>query len=70
MNKLKPNMVCIMTYRCRDLGYGLESGIVRAYWTGEVDSWGKHTIKIVGGRRRTIYLFSDEIHRVRANALV
>jgi len=70
LNKLKRNMVCVVTYRCRDLGYGVERGTVRAYWTGEVDTWGKHTIKVVGGRRRTVYLFADEIRRVRANALV
>lgn len=70
MNKLKRNMVCILTYRCRDLGYGVERGTVRAYLTGEVDAWGKLTIKVLSGRRRTIYLFSDEIRRVREHVPV
>jgi len=70
LNKLKRNMVCVVTYLCRDLGYGEERGTVRTFWTGEVDVWGKLTIEVVSGRRRTLYLFADEIRRVRANVLV
>ena len=43
-----------------------QSGTVRARWTGEVDAWGKYTFAVLSGRRRTIYLFVDEIQRVRA----
>ena len=63
-------MVSIVTFRCRDLGYGAERGTVRAYWTGEVDTWGKYTIKVLSGRRRTIYLFADEIRRIREHVRV
>src|SRR4051794_1523627 len=70
LNKLKRNTVCVVTYRCRDIGYGVERGSVRAYWTGEVDVWGKLTVRVVSGRRRMLYLFPDEIRRVRANVLV
>ncbi len=67
---MKRNVVCIVNYQCRDIGYGVEQGTDRAFWTGEVDTWGKLTIKVVSGRRRTIYLFPDEIRRVRANVMV
>ncbi len=70
MNKLKRNTVYIVTYRCRDLGYGVERGTDKVYWTGEIDAWGKLTIKVLSGRGRTMYLFADEIRRVRANVLV
>ena len=66
MNKMKRDTICTVTYRCRDIGYGVERGSVRACWTGEVDAWGKLTIEVLSGRRRTIYLFADEIRRVRA----
>jgi hypothetical protein len=66
VNKMKRDTICIMTYRCRDIGYGVERGTVRARWTGEVDAWGKLTIEVLSGRRRTIYLFANEIRRVRA----
>ena len=66
MNKLKPDTFCIVTYRCRDIGYGVERGTVCACWTGEVDAWGKLTIEVLSGGCRTIYLFADEIRRVRA----
>ena len=67
MNKLKRDTICLVTYRCRDIGYGVERGTVRACWTGEVDAWGKLTIEVLSGRRRTIYLFADEIRTVRTN---
>ena len=67
VNKLKPDTICIVTYRCRDIGYGVERGTVRACWTGEVDAWGKLTVEVLSGRRRTIYLFADEIRTVRKN---
>ena len=66
VNKLRRDSICIVTYRCRDIGYGVERGTVRARWTGEMDAWGKLTIEVLSGRRRTIYLFADEIRRVRA----
>ena len=58
---MKPNCVYNITYECRDIGYGgVESGEIRAYWTGEIDTWGKYTIVPVDGSER-LYLFQDEI---------
>lgn len=48
-----------LTYRCRDIGYGVEEGEVVGRWTGEVDAWGKHTFE--PDRGETLYLFEDEI---------
>jgi hypothetical protein len=48
----------------RDLGYGEEDGQFRGYWTGEIDTWGKHTFRPVGtGPIR--YLFRDELQDLR-----
>ena len=57
---LHANIVCDISYRCRDIGYGVEEGIIEGFWTGEIDSWGKRTIRRVDGRP-TLYLFDDEI---------
>lgn len=40
-----------------------EQGSIRAYWTGEIDTWGKHTFVPIGGGD-TLYLFRDEITNV------
>ena len=51
----------IIHYHTRDLGYGTEEGTFTAYITGEVDTWGKHTVLIQSGRLfETLYLFPDE----------
>lgn len=49
-----------LSYATRDLGYGTEENTIDAYWTGEIDTWGKMTIKPVDGSP-TLYLFPDEI---------
>jgi hypothetical protein len=62
---LERNRVCDITYACRDIGYGVEGDTVRAYWTGEVDTWGKYTIVPVEHRDgMPLYLFLDEIKEV------
>jgi len=57
---LVPYQVRTISYECRDIGYGVESDIIEAYWTGEIDVWGKYTIKPVDGQA-PLYLFADEI---------
>ncbi len=61
MKRLQKNRVCLLEYRTRDLGYGVEEDVTEAFWTGEVDTWGKLTIREVNGPTR--YLFRDEIVR-------
>ena len=63
--QLQPHLVCTITYRCRDIGYGVEEGIIEAFWTGEVDCWGKRTIRPVDGGP-ALYLFEDEVVEVEA----
>lgn len=57
---MRRNEVIEVQYECRDIGYGVESGIIEAFWTGEIDTWGKLTIRPVDGGA-TLYLFPDEI---------
>ena len=57
---MKPNTVYTISYQCRDIGYGIEEGIIDAFWTGEIDTWGKRTIVPINGQR-PLYLFMDEI---------
>lgn len=59
-SQLKPNHVCSVTFECRDLGYGIEAGILDGFWTGETDTWGKRTVRRIDGGA-TVYLFDDEI---------
>lgn len=60
---LKPLHVVTISYRCRDLGYGVEEDVIEGFWTGEIDTWGKRTIRRVDGQP-PLYLFADEIVRV------
>jgi hypothetical protein len=46
-------------YRCRDIGYGVEEGVVLVPAAGEPDVWGKRPYLTPDGV--VLYLFSDEI---------
>ena len=69
IDTLIPNMVCNIHYRCRDIGYGVEEGSLVGYWSGEIDTWGKRTIRVVEHIENNteqilgseMYLFSNEI---------
>lgn len=51
-------------FECRDNGDGMpDRGSIEAYWTGEVDTWGKLTF-ISTNRRQAHYLFPDELLEV------
>lgn len=49
----------MLTYRCRDIGYGVETGNCWGAWTGETDTWGKRTFCKTDGA--LLYLFPDEV---------
>lgn len=57
---LRPREVRGILYRSRDIGYGVEEGSIEGFWTGEVDTWGKLTIRDANGGP-TLYLFPDEV---------
>lgn len=38
-----------------------DAGVVDAYWTGELDAWGKYTWQPVDGSPGPLYLFADEL---------
>lgn len=48
-----------VTYKCRDIGYGIEEGDVLGIW-GETDWTGKRELVPVAGSE-VLYLFPDEI---------
>jgi hypothetical protein len=48
-----------IAFECRDIGYGVESGVVEGMFTGERDTCGKWTFQPANGA--PIYLFSDEV---------
>jgi hypothetical protein len=56
---LAPYMIGELHYQARDIGYGVEEDVVVGYFTGAVDSWGKHTFLVIGGV--PLYLFADEM---------
>lgn len=60
MGALETGRAYQITYECRDIGYGAESGIGEFVYRGQTDPWGKHEFTPVG-RGETIYLFPDEI---------
>lgn len=66
---LHKNVVCRISYQCRDLsgrGDDVDQGTLLGYWTGDIDSWGKYSIRRVSSRQ-TFYLFQDEIIAVEEN---
>lgn len=73
---LQKNVVCLVNYQCRDIGYGVEHGMFRGYWTGYTDCWGKHTFRVVDMLEMdenaevsdVLYLFPDEILTVSEDA--
>jgi hypothetical protein len=58
--KLRRNVVCEIAYQCRNIGYGIEADTIEGFWSGELDGWGKYTIRRTDGRPN-VYLFADEI---------
>lgn len=66
---LQKNMLCHVAFVSRDMGTGeRERGSFRGVWTGEVDTWGKHTFQVwepldtntFEPMGNTLYLFRDE----------
>jgi hypothetical protein len=48
-----------IAFECRDIGYGVESGVLEGIFTGECDTSGKWTFQPFNGA--AVYLFSDEV---------
>lgn len=63
MNIITGKLVKV-SFKCRDIGYGIETGTKHGRFTGVVDSWGKWTFKPTSGH--SLYLFRDEIKSCRA----
>ena len=58
-----PGLIVKMGYKCRDIGYGVETGTVTGHFTGHRDDFGKCTFKREDGGA-DLYLFEDEIQTV------
>jgi hypothetical protein len=67
MTRLILEQAVTIEYECRDIGNGVESGEVSGRFTGEIDTWGKHTFQPDGGKA-PLYLFDDEILSCVANS--
>ena len=61
-DSITAGVVYDIDYVCRPMhpADDREEGTIRAYWTGEIDTWGKHTLIPVNGSD-PLYLFRDEI---------
>jgi hypothetical protein len=53
-----------ITYQCRDIGYGPETGDGEFIYCGLFDGWGKHEFQPADGDGPALYLFPDEIRQV------
>ena len=49
----------VLYFKCRDIGYGIETGRLDGCFTGEIDTWGKHTFLGIDGQ--LYFFFRDEI---------
>jgi hypothetical protein len=58
--QLDTGKVYDITYRCTTPGPEVEEGEIRAFWTGEIDTWGKYTLQPIDGDAPR-YLFAHEI---------
>ncbi len=62
--RLIPFRVCVIDYDCG--AHGLEEdGTVLGYWNGATDSMGKMTLINIRNPQQPLYLFWDEVSRVR-----
>ncbi len=66
---LTAGVVYDIDFRCTTPGPDVEEGTIRAYWTGEIDTWGKHTFVPIGNRPEH-YLFRHEIVNVERVGVV
>lgn len=58
--RLQPYRVRLVSFMTRDLA---DHGELEGFWTGEIDTWGKYTIRPCDGGPAH-YLFFDEIVHV------
>lgn len=60
---IRPFAVAVITYRCRDIGYGVEEGSFEGYFVNYIDEWGKLSFTVVEGDtgHEALYLFADEL---------
>jgi hypothetical protein len=66
-HSLSARHVYTITFVCRPIRFDddePESDTIDAYWTGEIDTWGKLTFIPIGGAD-PLYLFKDELVEVR-----
>lgn len=57
---LERGRVCNVSAECTTPGPDTEYVDIEAYWTGEVDTWGKYTFKQTNGDE-PVYLFPREL---------
>ena len=65
--RLEAGIVYDISFRCDTPGPDAEEGSIRAYWTGETDTWGKLTFVQTHdspGDGFNVYLFKHELMAV------
>lgn len=60
IDDLVENHVYTITYRSRDIGYGVEEGYGEYIYRGLFDTWGKYEWQPIDGSP-SVYLFPDEL---------
>ena len=61
---MESGVVYEIEFACSTPGSEVEEGVFRGYWTGEIDGWGKLTIKPIN-QERPVYLFPGEFVSMR-----
>jgi hypothetical protein len=65
--KIIAGMVYDVSFRCDTPGPEIDEGSIRAYWTGEVEIFGKLIFRPVDGSP-VVYLFRREIVALESNS--
>ena len=62
-HKLRRNTVQTISYRCATPGPDIEESSIDGFWTGDIDTWGKRTIRLIRPMDGcdVIYLFDREV---------
>ena len=69
MAKLIKGQVCAITFEERHTGEAAQTII--GTWTGEIDTWGKHTVQVLDAEAEgPYYLFADEVLAVEVCSAV
>ena len=61
---VESGVVYEIEFTCSTPGPEVEEGVFQGFWTGEIDTWGKLTVKPIN-QDRPVYLFPGEFASMR-----